>query len=84
MFRFAHSGPARAVGRLARRSARLVPLDVDWSVTYGPEYGNGLGQLELRGRSASVRFERAVRDAGGDSVLRRRHEQRLTRGAGPG
>jgi hypothetical protein len=84
MFRFAHSRPARALGRLARRSARLDPLDVTWSVTYGPEYGNGVGQLQLRGRSASVRFEQAVRDAGGDSVLRLRHEQQLTRGPGPG
>ncbi len=78
MFRFAHTRAARRLGRTLRRSARLAPLGVSWEVTYGPTYGNGLGQLELRGRKATARFETAVLDEHDDSVLALRHVERLT------
>jgi hypothetical protein len=75
-FRLAHSRPARWVGLLLRRSARLPPLPADWAVTTGPLFGNGLGSVKLSGTTALVRLERAI-DGPEGSSLRVVHQEHL-------
>ena len=78
-FEWARTRPARLLGRALRRSAGLPAVPVRWRVTAGPLFGNGVAVLGLRGRSASVRFEKSGSRDGGDSgaFLRVEHDERL-------
>ena len=73
-FRFAASRPARLVGRLLARSARLPPPGATWELTTGPLVGNGLGVLRLRGRAARLELHAARRGDRG-AVLELVHAQ---------
>ena len=75
--------PARAVtGWLARR-AGVEPEEIDWRVVEGPRFDNHLGELELDGRSAMLRVERAVTpvDGQGDPRLEPLYQRRLADGS---
>jgi hypothetical protein len=75
--------PARAVtGWLARR-AGVEPEEIDWRVVEGPRFDNHLGELELDGRSAMLRVERAVTpvDGRGDPRLEPLYQHRLADGS---
>ena len=50
---------------LARR-AGVEPEEIAWRVVEGPWFENHLGELELDGRKAMLRVERAVTPEGGD------------------
>ena len=82
-FRMAHTGPARRFGALLRRSVRLPPPPVDWRLTTGPLYGNGVGSLRISGDTVVVRLERAELD-GEKGTLRVRHEEQICRFPGIG
>ncbi|HEV2922175.1 MAG TPA: alkaline phosphatase family protein, partial [Actinomycetota bacterium] len=74
--------PARAVtGWLARR-AGVEPETIGWRVVEGPRFDNHLGELELDGRSARLRVERAVTpdDGQGDPRLEPLYQRRLAGG----
>jgi hypothetical protein len=58
-FRFGWSAPARALGRLFARHARVPRPSVTWRKTGGPWFGNQFMTLTLRGRSARLRLEQA-------------------------
>jgi len=75
-FRLAHTGPARRFGALLRRSVRLGPKPVDWVLTTGPLYGNGVGSLRISGDTMVVRLERAVLE-GEKGTLHVRHEEQI-------
>jgi len=75
-FRLAHTGPARRFGALLRRSVRLGPKPVDWLLTTGPLYGNGVGSLRISGDTMVVRLERAQLD-GTKGTLHVRHEEQI-------
>jgi hypothetical protein len=62
--------PARSVTRWLARRAGVEPEAIDWRVVEGPRFDNHLGELELDGRSAVLRVERAVTPAGGDGQPR--------------
>jgi len=75
--------PARAVtGWLARR-AGVEPDQIAWRVVEGPRFDNHLGQLELDGRAARLRVERAVTPPDGDGApyLEPLYERRLADGS---
>jgi hypothetical protein len=54
------------VTRWLARRAGVEPETVGWRVVEGPRFDNHLGELELDGRAAMLRVERAVTPAGGD------------------
>jgi hypothetical protein len=58
--RFARTPVGRAVGRLLLMSVRLPPPAQRWRVDHGPWFHNEIAALELDGRQAVLRFERAV------------------------
>jgi phosphodiesterase/alkaline phosphatase D-like protein len=58
--------PARAVTRWLARRAGVAPAAIAWRVVEGPRFDNHLGELELDGRAATLRVERAVTPGGGD------------------
>ena len=58
--RFARSPVGRGIGRLLARSAGVSAPDVTWRVDHGPWFDNEIGAIELEGRSALFRLERAV------------------------
>ncbi|MCW2615614.1 MAG: hypothetical protein JWN08_2608 [Frankiales bacterium] len=58
--RFARTVVGRAVGRLLARSAGVRRPEVSWDVDHGPWFDNEIGALELEGRTALFRLERAV------------------------
>ena len=58
--RFARTAAGRAVGRLLARSAGVAPPEVRWKVDHGPWFDNEIGAVELTGRSALFRLERAL------------------------
>jgi hypothetical protein len=70
---------------LARR-AGVEPEEIGWRVVEGPRFDNHLGELELDGRSAMLRVERAVTPAGGhgDPRLESLYERRLAGAGGSG
>lgn len=49
--------------RLLARRAGVERVPVEWACTAGPYFGNTIATLELSGREAEVRFERAVGEA---------------------
>jgi hypothetical protein len=59
---FTALGFARLVGAGLAWSARVPSPHLDWSLKSGPRFDNALATLELRGRSASVRWETAAVD----------------------
>jgi hypothetical protein len=65
-------------GWLARR-AGVEPETIGWRVVEGPRFDNHLGELELDGRSARLRVERAVTpdDGRGDPRLEPLYQRRL-------
>ncbi|MBD0837408.1 alkaline phosphatase D family protein [Streptomyces sp. TRM68416] len=64
-FRFGWSAPARALGRWIAGHGGVQRPAVEWRRTGGPWFGNQLMTLTLRGRSASLRLERARARRGG-------------------
>ncbi|NKI43078.1 alkaline phosphatase D family protein [Streptomyces physcomitrii] len=58
-FRFGWSALGRALGSLLLRHARAPRAAVKWRRTGGPWFGNHLMTLEIQGRSARLRLERA-------------------------
>jgi hypothetical protein len=78
--------PARAVAGWLARRAGVEPEQIDWRVVEGPRFDNHLGELELDGRSAMLRVERAVTPAGGDGDPRLEplYEHRLAGGGSGG
>jgi hypothetical protein len=81
-FRLAHTGPARRFGALLRRSVRLTPPAVDWLLTTGPLYGNGVGSLRISGETMVVRLERAEL-RGEKGTLTVRHQEHIGGRSGP-
>jgi hypothetical protein len=75
-FRFAASGPARAIGRTLARGARLAPPAVDWHLSTGPIVANGIGWLHLDGPGAELELLGSRLD-GDDSVLVEIHREQL-------
>ena len=58
--RFARSPTGRALGWLLLRSAGLQPPAARWRIDHGPRFDNEIAALEIEGRHALVRLERAV------------------------
>jgi hypothetical protein len=48
----------------------VEPETIDWRVVEGPRFDNHVGELELDGRAAMLRVERAVTPADGDGTPR--------------
>jgi hypothetical protein len=76
--------PAAVVARRLARLARVPPETVAWRVVQGPCFDNHVGLLELDGRAAGLRVERAVteQDGSGPSRLEPLYEHRLAGGLG--
>jgi hypothetical protein len=76
--------PAAAVARRLARLARVPPEAVAWRVVEGPCFDNHVGLLELDGRAASLRVERAVaaEDGSDPPRLELLYEHRLAGGPG--
>jgi hypothetical protein len=80
--RRAFGRPAAVVARRLARLARVAPESVDWRVVHGPRFDNHVGLLELHGRAAVLRVERAVTSEDGHPAgLEPLYEHRL---AAPG
>jgi hypothetical protein len=60
--------PAQAVTRWLARRAGVEPETIGWRVVEGPRFDNHLGELELDGRAAMLRVERAVTPQDGDGA----------------
>jgi PhoD-like phosphatase len=70
--------PATVVARRLARLAKVPPESVDWRVVHGPCFDNHVGLLELDGRAAVLRVERAVTaDDGRPAGLEPLYEHRL-------
>jgi hypothetical protein len=76
--------PAQALTSWLARRARVEPEAVEWRVVEGPRFDNHLGELELQGRRAGLRVERAVTPDGGDGDPRLEplYDHRLADGGG--
>jgi phosphodiesterase/alkaline phosphatase D-like protein len=77
-FRFSWSAPARALGRLVARHARVPRPSVTWRKSGGPWFGNQFMTLTLRGRSARLRLEQARADGADAPRLTTAMESELT------
>ncbi len=75
--------PARAVAGWLARRAGVEPEAIDWRVVEGPRFDNHLGELELDGRAARLRVERAVTPDGGAGAphLEPLYDRRLAGGS---
>jgi PhoD-like phosphatase len=60
LYRSALARPVEVVARLLARSAGVPPPSIDWRLTAGPWFFNQIATLELEGRQARMRLERAV------------------------
>ena len=58
--RFARSPVGRAIGWALMRSAGVALPEAHWHIDHGPRFDNEIAALELEGRRALVRLERAV------------------------
>jgi PhoD-like phosphatase len=68
-----------ALTRVLARSAGVKPLDVNWRFVEDPTFDNQVGTLEIDGRDALVRIERALPgDGGGPPRLETTLERRLS------
>ena len=76
--------PAAAVANRLARLAGVPPEAVAWRVVQGPCFDNHVGLLELDGRAAGLRVERAVTapDGSGPTRLEPLYEHRLAGGPG--
>ncbi len=74
--RFASTAAGRWVGRLLARTAGVRAPAVRWQVDHGPWFDNEIGAIEMDGRSALFRLERAV-PGDADERLETVLEQRL-------
>jgi hypothetical protein len=75
--------PAAVVARRLARLARVQPEAISWRVVQGPRFDNHVGLLELDGRTADLRVERAVAgDGGAPARLELLYEHRLAGGTG--
>ncbi len=63
--RLAFKAPVAMVARGLARLAGVEPDAVAWRILGGPSFVNQVGTLELEGRAARLRIERAVPGAGG-------------------
>ncbi|MET8643452.1 DUF7800 domain-containing protein [Streptomyces sp. NPDC004096] len=77
-FRFGWSSLGRALGRRVARHGRGARTALDWRRAGGPWFGNQLMTLTLRGRSASLRVDRARPDGTGKARLTTVEESSLT------
>ena len=70
---------ATLAARALARSAGVAPPALDWRVVRGPHFDNHVGLLELDGRAAVLRVERAVgaADGAGPPRLEPLYQQRL-------
>jgi hypothetical protein len=75
--RFAATGVAAAIGRLLRVSAAVPPPAIRWRFLERPSFENQIATLELDGRAATLRVERAVEDRHGRPRLMPVFERRL-------
>ena len=75
--RFVASRAASAVGRTLARLAGVQRPTIRWRYVEGPYFENHVATITLRGRSASMRLERAVGDGNGQGVLVPVFERRL-------
>jgi hypothetical protein len=67
--------PARALGRLLARSARVSGPRPRWQVTHGPWFDNMIATVDFHGRSATVRWERSQPGGGLDERGRLRYDE---------
>jgi PhoD-like phosphatase len=76
--------PAAAAARRLARLARVAPEAVAWRIVQGPFFDNHVGLLDLDGRAAHLRVERAVAATDGDDPPRLEllYEHRLAGGPG--
>jgi phosphodiesterase/alkaline phosphatase D-like protein len=76
--------PAQAMTSWLARRAGVEPEAVEWRVVEGPRFENHVGELELHGRQAMLRVERAVTPDGGDGDphLEPLYDHRLADGGG--
>jgi len=58
--RFARTPVGRMIGRLLARSAGVPAPKVTWGIDHGPRFDNEIAALELTGRSALFRLEKAL------------------------
>jgi hypothetical protein len=73
--------PAAIAARRLARLARVPPEAVAWRTVHGPAFDNHVGLLELDGRTAGLRVERAVpADDGAPPRLELLYEHRLAGG----
>ncbi|GAB2920184.1 alkaline phosphatase D family protein [Rhodococcus aerolatus] len=72
----ARPGTTRALRRLAR-AAGVTDPGVEWDVTDGPWFDNGVMTVVLDGRAAAVAVDHAFLAPTGEQLLRRTAEQRL-------
>jgi len=64
---FGFTGAGAVIGRLLARSAGVPPPPVRWRFQDGdPRFDNQIGTLELDGRQALARLERAILSDEGD------------------
>jgi hypothetical protein len=71
------------VARWLARRAGVEPDEIAWRVVEGPRFENHVGELELRGRAATLRVEQAVTpDGGGVPYLAPLYDRRLAGGSG--
>ena len=80
--RFARTGLGRGVGRLLMRAARVPLPSVDWRIDHGPRFDNEIAALELTGRAALLRLERAL-PGDPDEALETVLEKQLSGDSGP-
>lgn len=74
----------RTMSRLTRALARCVGgarLPFEWQRLAGPMFDNQVGTVELHGRSALIRYERAVDRQGREPILAAQFEHRLSSAA---
>jgi hypothetical protein len=64
-------------GAVAAVAGAHVP-GISWRVTEGPWFTNMIATLEFDGRTARVRFDRALTDASGHPLLATAAETRLS------
>lgn len=79
--RMAASHAATVVGRALARCAGVAPTPFHWRALERLSFDNQIGTLELDGRRAVVRLERAVTRDGGEPVLEPVWERLIARDA---
>lgn len=68
VLRLTDSLPARLFTRALAAAARVPPPSISWRNVAGPWFDNQIGTLELRGRQATLRIERAVGERDGSGA----------------